>query len=248
MNKILSMPYEEYESFVKSIIKSNQFRSRVKMLKVRYLSKDIEQKYLNIEFLFDFSDEFASKLININVKNRVVFRIKSMLFKLQVDFIKSGDIDRLKFIDKKEFIDWYRKDYDRYLDASILSKIINNNSFKIANKVYLLKILLPSKVHINYQKINKILQNNPSLSDNKLQLEFNKIYSENIGKNQIRYIRKKFLIPPYSDRKNFNIFYPPSECDCWTNRHSCNIALKSTFNWNHKLQTKFMLSICFQHS
>jgi hypothetical protein len=229
-NKLHEMSYHVYLNHLKNQILSQSWFKKAckdKKIKIIYLSKNIikhnlKKTYFQVEnnniyfdkfFLLKFDyekleDNKHIKLLNINIKNEVLFNVVSRLVLIQNEFLTTSYYQDVKIINRKYFIKDYIEKYNTYLDASILSKILNNKTECIINKKkILLKYLLPQRNYIYSLYIREIINNNPIInSDLVISNILKRTYQIKLSRRQICYIRNKYLIPQTNNRKDHNFY------------------------------------------
>jgi hypothetical protein len=228
-NRLHEMSYPTYLSYLKKgILNQPWFKKACKEKKIRiiYLGNNIikynlQKTYFMIKENKTYFDKFCLlkfyyeklennnhiKLLNINIKNESLFKVASYLISLQMKFIDTNYYQDLKIIERKSFLNDYMKEYDTYLDASILSKILTNTKYTLNKKKFLLKYLLPQKNLIYSLYIKEIINDNPIVNSdlvisNILKVKFN----IKLSRRQICYIRNKYLIPQTNNRKDHNFY------------------------------------------
>ncbi|MCG3720108.1 hypothetical protein L5F50_13000, partial [Aliarcobacter butzleri] len=65
-----------------------------------------------------------------------LFNLITMLFSSQKLFLDTGHYPNINFLDRKVFIETYVKEYNSYLDLSVLSKILNNTHYEQDGYIY----------------------------------------------------------------------------------------------------------------
>ena len=201
------MKYKQYTAYIKKIISSCWFKEEIKLknIKIIYLQSNLEQKYINIYFKFDcdrfYNRKYISKLININLKNKTIYQVKILLQQLQEKFIISGFLQDLNFHSRKDFIELYKEKFDGYIDNSILSKVLNNNTIKVKNNLYTLNLILPSKVYLYSIYIKAIISDKPHVKDREVSQILKVKYNINYKRKQICNLRAKYLIPSFDKRE-----------------------------------------------
>ncbi|WP_198319791.1 hypothetical protein [Aliarcobacter butzleri] len=79
---------------------------------------------MKFEYKKEIENNYHLKLLNINIKHETLFNLITMLFSSQKLFLDTGHYPNINFLDRKVFIETYVKEYNSYLDLSVLSKIL----------------------------------------------------------------------------------------------------------------------------
>lgn len=102
--------------------------------------------------------------------------------------------DLLQF-ERKDFIKMYQEKYNKYLDLSIFSKILNYFYFKIETKEYKVVDLFPSKLLFYSILIREIISKYINIhTDDLISKKLKEKYKINISRRKVNYIRNKYLI------------------------------------------------------
>jgi hypothetical protein len=228
-NKIHEMSYQVYLNHLKNeVLNQIWFKKacKEKKIKIIYLNRNfiknnskniyleiLEKKiYFDKFFLLKFYYENLEnnnhiKLLNINIRNEALFKVSSFLISTQIEFINTCYYQDLEIIDRNLFIKNYIKKYNSYLDASILSKILNNTEYSLNKKKLKLKYLLPQKTFIYSLYIREIINENPLINSDLLISNIIKTkYKIEISRRQVCYIRSKYLIPKLNKRNDYNFY------------------------------------------
>lgn len=231
INNLYEMSYAKYLSHLKKhILFQDWFKKacKEKKIRIRYLSKNIlkkdqENNYFIYEnnilyfqkffiLIFDYEkleNDNHLKLLNINIKNETIFKTVSLLFLIQKKFMQTNYYQDVNIIDRKIFIKKYIEKYNLYLDASILSKILNNITFVYKNKIYHLKYLFPRKSFLYSLYIKDILNNMPNdfiKGDKEISEVLYKKYNIKLSRRSICRIRNKNFISKVYKKNNYNSY------------------------------------------
>jgi hypothetical protein len=216
MNSLYKMNYRQYTNYIKKkILNTSWFKEAVrnKKIKIIYLEKNSSNKYLNIQFIIkDFISYKRAALLNVNLKNITIYNIRTLLKEVQHKFIKTNNSLDLKLITRVELVKIYKKRFNidnkpRYLDLSLLSKILSHYTFNMKKKNYYLVSLLPSKTYLISIYIRDIISKNPIISDSQISNELEKNFQINCTRRQVCYIRIKYLIATYLKRDKISYKY-----------------------------------------
>lgn len=140
-------------------------------------------------------------LININIKNQKTYELIQILYTLQKKFIKTNNLQYLKYISHQDILDLHKMRYNTFLSKPVISLILNNTKYLDQNnQTRLLNYLTPRKHFIQYIKIKQILNSFPDASDNILKINLLAKYQIDISCVQISKIRKRYCIPNKSKR------------------------------------------------
>ncbi|QKF59103.1 GIY-YIG nuclease family protein [Aliarcobacter lanthieri] len=229
INKLYVMSFNRYVKYLKEqILNTKWFEKACKDKKVviKYLSKDffteissnIYFKYENFKscfyklllIKFEYKEELEDnnhlKLLNINIVNETRFKVIEFLLSMQKRFLETNHCLYMKLIDRKEFVDNFFKEYNRYLDISILSKILNHTYFFFNKTVYKLDYLVPKKRFIYSIYIKDIINTNLNILKNDTQISklIYEKYDTKLSRRVICDIRKKYSIPKITKVQRFN--------------------------------------------
>lgn len=220
-NKLYTMSLKNYLNYLKKdILSSSWFKENCKNknIRVKVLSKDyFSQEPKNCYFIYNKEKIYFYKLfllkfeyqetiknnyhlkllnININIKHETLFNLVTLLFSSQKLFLDTGHYPNIIFLDRKIFIESYIKEYNSYLDLSILSKILNNINYAQDSYIYKLNHLFPKKTFI-YSVYIKILLNSKKVLENDLEISklLFELYNIKISRRTVCDIRNKYLIP-----------------------------------------------------
>lgn len=198
----------------KNIINTNWFKKacKEKRIKVYFLSKKIintkkayfkkksnsifYSKYSMIQFIFEeLEGNNHLKLLNINLRNESLFNTVNLLICIQNKFLNTKHFRDLLFIKRKDFIESYRIKYNKYIDLSILSKMLNNTYFKIESENFKLEELIPQKLFIYSLLIREVISKYDNLtSDTNISIKLNLDFNVTLCRRKVNYIRNKYLI------------------------------------------------------
>lgn len=231
INKLYFMsPFVFQNHIKKNIINTIWFKKacKEKKIKVYFLSKEIintkksyfkkkfntilYNKYSMIQFIFEKLEEnHHLKLLNINLRNESIFNTVNLLNSIQNKFLNTKHLKDLLFIDRKDFVEEYKIKYNKYLDLSILCKILNNIYFKIENNSFKLLELLPNKLFVYSLLVREIISKYNNLnSDADISIKLNLDFNITLSRRKINYIRNKYLIinknKTSSIKKNFTTY------------------------------------------
>lgn len=231
INRLYFMsPFIFQNHIKKNIINTNWFKKacKEKKIKVYFLSKKIintkksyfkkksnsifYSKYSMIQFIFEELEENNHlKLLNINLRNESLFNTVNLLVSLQNEFLNTKHYRDLFFIKRKDFIERYKIKYNKYIDLSILSKMLNNTYFKVENESFKLEELIPKELFIYSLLIREVISKYSNLnSDINISIKLNLDFNIDLCRRKINYIRNKYLIINKNKnsfiKKNFTIF------------------------------------------
>lgn len=171
INRLYIISFNKYIKYIKEQILTTQWFKKAckeKRVVVKYLSKNyfkniISNSYfkwenskiyfhklllLKFEYKGELEDDNHLKLLNINIVNETRFKVVELLVHLQKNFLDTNYFFNMKIIDREEFINRYIKIHKRYLDSSILSKILNHTYFLFNKYVHKLDYLVPKKIYL----------------------------------------------------------------------------------------------------
>lgn len=228
-NKLHKMKFYVYLNHLKNtIFKQTWFKKacKEKKIKIIYLSKDIffdnkdnvSMKILHnklyfhklyaIKFIYkELDNNNHVKLLNINIKNEVVFRVASSLVKLQKIFIETKYYQDAVITERKNFIKNYIETYNSYLDTAILSKILNHTEYIYDGNKFKLSSLLCNKIYIYSLYIKEILYKSIStISDKAISRIMCDKYKIHISRRKVCYIRNKYFIRKNDSKEKFNFY------------------------------------------
>lgn len=229
-NNLYQLNYKNYLSYLKKNIFNQEWfkkASKDNKIKITYLSRnmvlnDSKNTFIKYEkstfyfpkqFLLKFTyseleENNHLKLLNINIKNETIFKVITFLGSLQRLFLKTNYYEHINKIDRKTFVEEYIKNFNSYLDVSILCKILNNVEYLNKNCRYKLNYLIPRKSFL-YSLFIKAIVNSDSYSlkgDSHISEILLSKYNIKISRRKICYIRNKYLIPKIQKKKIFNFY------------------------------------------
>ncbi|WP_257110083.1 GIY-YIG nuclease family protein [Aliarcobacter trophiarum] len=219
MNKLYAMSLNKYIKYIKEqVLNTEWFKKACKEKKVivKYFSKDFfgtilsnsyfkyeDTKYCFYKLLlikFDYQEKLENdnhlKLMNINIVNETRFNIIKLLIFLQKDFLNTNHFFNMKIIDREEFIIRYIKVYDKYIDSSVLSKVLTHTYFLFNRCIHKLDYLMPRKRFIYSIYIKDIINSNMNSlrSDEQISILLYEKYNIKLSRRVICDIRNKYLI------------------------------------------------------
>ncbi|MFV7790798.1 hypothetical protein ACNO6Z_08040 [Aliarcobacter lanthieri] len=219
MNKLYVMTLDKYIQYIKEQILNTQWFKKAckeKKIVIKYLSKDyfksisynIYFKYENTKYYFykllllrfEYKEELENsnhlKLLNINIINETRFNVVKLLLSLQKNFLNTNHFLNMLIIKRADFINNYIKLYDKYLDTSILSKILNNTYFLFNNYIHKLDYLVPKERFIYSIYIKDIINTHINIlkSDEQISKLIYKKYNIKLSRRVVCDIRNKYLI------------------------------------------------------
>ena len=231
INKLYIMGLNKYIKYIKEqILESQWFKQACKDKKVtvKYLSKDFFKTILSGSYFiyknaknyfyklllikFDYNDNLEDnqhlKLLNVNVVNETRYQVIEFLTFLQKKFLKTNHFFDMKIIDREEFILNYMKKYKRYLDNSILSKILKHTYFMFNKCMHKLDFLIPKKKFIYSIYIKEVINTNLNIIKNDEQIAslLNDKYNIKLSRRAICDIRNQYLIPTIKNINNSDFF------------------------------------------
>lgn len=229
-NNLYKMSCKNYlNHIIKNVLSQDWFKKacKEKRIKIIYLSKNIflensKATYLKYEddiihffklFVIKFEYEKLEnnnhlKLLNINIKNETIFKVVTLLFKIQKTFLYTNYYQDINIITRKDFVNEYIQKNNTYLDTSILCKILNNVKYLYNNNLQKLSKLIPKKSYIYSLYIKDLINSN--LYSLKNDLELSQIllskYNIKIERRKVCEIRNKYFIPKIEKRIKFNFY------------------------------------------
>ncbi|WP_418185432.1 GIY-YIG nuclease family protein [Aliarcobacter vitoriensis] len=220
INKLYNISLFKYIKYLKEEVLNTQWFKKAckeKKIVVKYLSKDyftnlssnIYLKYdnnksffyklflLKFEYKNKLEDNNHLKLLNINIVNESRFYVINYLLNLQKGFLDTNHFFNMKIICKEEFINNYKKIYNRYLDKSILSRILTNTYFLFNKSIHKISHLIPKNRFIYSIYIKDIINNNFGVlkSDNDIANILYEKYGIKLTRRVVCDIRNQYLIP-----------------------------------------------------
>ncbi|RBQ32131.1 hypothetical protein CRU92_04950 [Arcobacter sp. FW59] len=220
INKLYNISLFKYIKYLKEEVLSTQWFKKAckeKKIVVKYLSKDyftnlssnIYFKYdnnksffyklflLKFEYKNKLEDNNHLKLLNINIVNESRFYVINYLLNLQKGFLDTNHFFNMKIICKEEFINNYKKIYNRYLDKSILSRILTNIYYLFNKSIHKISHLIPKNRFIYSIYIKDIINNNFGVlkSDNDIANILYEKYGIKLTRRVVCDIRNQYLIP-----------------------------------------------------
>ncbi|WP_419770040.1 MAG: GIY-YIG nuclease family protein [Candidatus Marinarcus sp.] len=229
-NTLYEMSYNNYLNHLKkNIFSKNWFKKacKEKKIRVKYLSRNILKndskknyllseegiayfsKFFVLKFYYEpLEDENHLKLLNINIRNETLIKTITLLFSMQKEFLRTNYYQDMLVLDRKTFILEYIKEYDSYLDASVLSKILNNITYISEDKIFKLNHLIPTKGFLYSLYIKDIINDDTDKGtiqgDKDIADLLYKKYNIKLSRRTTCSIRNKYLIPKTYKRKDFN--------------------------------------------
>lgn len=231
INKLYLMNFKNYLNHIKkNILNAQWFKKACKEKKITltYLSEntfsnEIGNSYfkykkdtiyffklflIKFEYTESLENDYHLKLLNVNIKNETIFKVVSLLALQQKLFLQTNDPLHISVIDRKIFIKNYFKEYNSYLDLSILSKILNHTHYMKNTCIYKLNNLIPKKTFIYSLYIKDLISSNLHILTNDAQISellFIK-YNITISRRVVCDIRNKYLIPKVKKKSIFNFY------------------------------------------
>ncbi|MDZ7819466.1 MAG: GIY-YIG nuclease family protein [Aliarcobacter sp.] len=184
------------ENKIKIILLSKNISTSKKYYVINKSSKYLFDKYSMIQFRFEkLENNNHLKLLNINLRNETLFNVINYLISIQSKFLETKHYKDLLQFERKDFIKMYQEKYNKYLDLSIFSKILNYCHFKIETKEYKIIDLFPSKLLFHSILIREIINKYINIhSDDLISKKLKEKYKINISRRKVNYIRNKYLI------------------------------------------------------
>lgn len=224
-NLYLMSPLVFKNHLKKHIFDTSWFKKAVKekKIKIKFLSKKILksskknyfkkvnedyffEKYSMIQFEFkELENNYHLKLLNINLRNETLFNVINFLIFIQNKFLKTNHYRDLLQFERKDFIKMYIEKYNKYLNLSIFSKILNYFFFKIGTKEYKILDLFPSKLLFYSMLIREIINTYVDIhSDILISNKLKEKYKIDVSRRRVNYIRNKYLILNKNKPKHIN--------------------------------------------
>lgn len=231
-NDLYILSTHNYRKHIHSLLSQTWFKKacKEKKVKVTYLTKNIYTKSSKTPYLYyknqqlflykpmslyftceALPDNNHLKLLNINIKNETVFKVASLLLKIQKTFLETTNYDDIHIVERKEFISEYIQTYNSYLDSSILSKILNHITLLSNRQINTLNYLLPNKNYVCSFYIHKIINEyrpqGKIKGDTHIAAYLEEKYNIKISRRNVCYIRKKYLISTSYKKQDRSVFY-----------------------------------------
>lgn len=188
----------------------NGFVFSCKEFAVEYCVEDIDKMKFNQANLRESASSKRFLLKHISDRNRITWRIMSIIAKRQYRFIRFGEPLTLRTLPYQLILDDYKNRYPNYfMDVSIISRVVKNKPVFLPNgEDILLHHLLPRKSYLVGVRLKDIISREiKSLTDTQLRDELSKQYAMDYSTRYAAYCRHKMGIPPArsrgSDHPNF---------------------------------------------
>ena len=223
------MSFNKYINYIKEqILNTKWFKEacKDKLITIRYLSKNY---FLNIflnsffkyenskcyfykllllkfEYKKDLEENHHLKLLNINIVNETRFKVVELLLSLQKSFLDTKYFFNMKIIAREDFIKKYRKTYNRYLDSSILSKVLNYTYFLFNKYIRKLDYLVPKKRFIHSIYIKDIMNTDlkSKKTDEQISRQLYEKYKIKLSRRVVCDIKNIYLSPKITNIDDFN--------------------------------------------
>ena len=229
MNKLYIMGLNKYINYIKEeILNTKWFKNacKEKLVTIKYLSKNYFKnifsnsffKYedsrcyfyklllLKFEYKKDLEKNHHIKLLNINIVNETRFRVVELLISSQKNFLDTNYFFNMKIIVRKDFIEKYINTYDRYLDSSILSRILNYTYFILNKYIYKLDYLMPKKRFIYSIYIRDIMNIDikSKITDEQISQQLYEKYKIKLSRRVVCDIRNYYINLKIKNIDDFN--------------------------------------------
>ena len=228
VNKLYTLSFNKYIKYIKEQVLNTQWFKKAckdKRIVVKYLAKEFSTniqannyfQYKNAKiyfykiFLLKFEykdileDNNHLKLLNINIVNETRFKVVELLVSLQKEFLDTNHFFNMKIINRDDFIKEYMKVYYRYLDSSVLSKVLNNTYFLFNKYLHKLDFLVPKKRFIYSIYIKNIINTdiNTLKNDEQISKLLYTKYNIKLSRRVVCDIRNRYFIPKIQSLEEF---------------------------------------------